>query len=104
MYDIDKQIYLIVSYLILAECDRRDDAVRIRNYFEITIPNYPNDTFKKHFRLSRSAVEKLARTLSVSDNMQKNNRGGRRMVPIEKQVLIFLWYSGNHGTIRCRIR
>lgn len=38
---------------------RREPAVRIKNYFEETIPRYPDVTFQEHFRMTRSTFEVL---------------------------------------------
>ena len=94
----------IEEVLVMLSMLTRNDAVRIPEYYEKVIPRYPDDTFKRHFRLTRSCVEKLTRLISGDNVFKKKNAGGREMVPVEKQILIFLWYSGNHGTIRSGIK
>ena len=90
----------IEEVLVMLAMLTRNDAVRIPNYYEKVIPRYPDDTFKRHFRLTRYCVEKLLCFISDDDVFKKKQAGGREMIAVEKQLLIFLWYSGNHGTIR----
>ena len=56
---------------------------------------------RSHFRLSRSAFEKLLQLLEPSAELfTKNNNGGKDPVPIAKQLLVFLWYNSNSETLR----
>ena len=87
--------------LLLSKSLERSEGVRIPNYFEGVIPRYSYDDFKIHFRLSRSACEKLLRLVGGNEVFMKKNKGGRPMIDIEKQLLIFLWFSGNRMAIRC---
>ena len=69
------------------------------------IPKYNDWEFKSHFRLGRESLELLCQKLSTSELKTKKNNGGRPLIPLGKQVVIFLWYCSTkepHRTVADR--
>ena len=87
---------IILSYL----GTKRNDAVRIKDYYESVVPSYPSKTFKTHFRMSKTSVVKLAARLSQSEFFIKKNTGGKQMVAISKQICIHIWYFATAEPLR----
>ena len=81
-----------ISYILLGELNRREEGVRQIDYVEKIIPRYPDKQFKRHFRFHKESVEILCQEIAPCSVMQQNNPGGRPMISIFKQVLMFLWY------------
>ena len=44
-------------------------------------------------------MEKLINEFSDSDVFMKKNTGGRPMIPVDKQVAIFIWFIATNETI-----
>lgn len=97
--DDDEIIHLIPSILENL-INARETGARIPDYVEnVIIPLYSDKDFKRHFRLSRSSMEELYQRIGASEQFQKRNEGGREMVPIEKQLLIFMWFAATKECI-----
>ena len=77
---------VVIQKIIKEELTERIKAVRIKNYFEEVVPNYRESTFRIHFRMTRSGVEKLSNILHQSAHLRKQNQGGKPMVDITKQM------------------
>lgn len=71
---------------------RRDSVPRIRRYAESVVPRYSLSDFKSHFRLERSSFELVCGVIGRHFKRHK----GSIPVPVEKQLLIFLWFMGNY--------
>jgi hypothetical protein len=97
---------LIVRFavdLLFDDDDSGDDSPtiitnKIWNYAEEIVPTYSDRQFQKHFRLKPATFENvLAKLYSVSN---ENVTGGNPEVPLEKQLMISLWYLANLESFR----
>ena len=65
------------------------------------IPRYSLDTFKTFFRMSTTTFDNLLRILSTLPEFQHPDLiPGRPHVPLEKDLLMHLWYMGSLETVR----
>lgn len=77
--------------LLIAASLRSNGHVLVRNYYEITIPNYSIEDFRSHFRMSRHTVTVIVNLLSVHDDTpQVSTNGGKEPVELRKQILLTL--------------
>ena len=65
----------------------------MRNYAEEVVPLYTLDDFKRFFRMSRNTFEVICQQFGTFADFV-TSPGGRPPVPIEKQLLMFLWHVG----------
>lgn len=71
-------------------CHRRN-IPRTEGFVEGVVLSYQLDDFKRHFRVRRGTAEVLVRSLSTCEEMHRaHESGGRRLFPVEKQLLICL--------------
>ena len=77
-----------------------EDKTRIQGYFEDVIPSYSDSMFKCHFRLRRESLEEFCKIISPSLLLHQHQLGGRPMVPLGKQMCIFLWYCSSKEPLR----
>jgi len=78
----------------------RNDVERTRNFYEITVPGYRPDTFKRFFRMSRHSFEVLYQHLASCRELHpRNYPGGRQELPLEKALLMILRYLASQETI-----
>ena len=68
----------------------RNDVERTRNFYEITVPGYQHDTFKRFFRMSRNSFEVLYQHLASCRELPRNYPGGRQELLLEKALLMIL--------------
>lgn len=78
----------------------RRDLNRTQDFFEIVVPRYSPDVFSSHFRMTRTTFAELCRVISRTGRINTNNSFGRQPIPLEKQVLGFLWFVANSEVIR----
>ena len=95
----EEEIFSLVS-TILNQLGNREEGVRQLDYAEDVIPRYPNRQFKRHFRMRHESFEKLCSSISGASAFQQKQNGGRPMITLEKQVLVFLWYAANKESLR----
>ena len=75
----------------------------IRNsffFFEVVVPCYSLDEFSGHFRMTRNTFESLSQELATTGSIPHGNRFGRKAIPLQKQVLIFVWFISNLEAMR----
>ncbi|XP_021377926.1 uncharacterized protein LOC110466011 [Mizuhopecten yessoensis] len=77
----------------------REERVRIQSYTEQIVPHYLLDDFKRFFRVSRSTFEILYENISAYGDLAPGWTGGREPIPIDKQLLMMLWYVSSHETL-----
>ena len=97
----DEDDFIVVIASAVGQLSQGISGVRITSYYyEETVPRYSDCTFRRafrsHFRLSRSAFEKLLQFFEPSAEFTKtkNNNGGKDPVPIASS------YSCFSGTTR----
>ena len=105
----DMDLYLITNeydeglfehVLCMARCTRENMA-KICGYYERVVPQYSSITFRRHFRLTKHAVEKICTLVGQSDHLKfRMDNGGRIPISIPKQLLVTLWYLGNQECLR----
>ena len=70
--------------------------MKLDGYFEREISLYNDEDFRRHFRLCRETVEVLVQPVGNCPEVPSVQQGpGRPPTPVEKQVLISLWYLGH---------
>ena len=74
----------MITEIMTTLVQRRNKVPRMLNYVETIIPNYTNEEFRKRFRMNRESFNSLLQDLMP----YKENS----IMPIEKQVLIFIKY------------
>lgn len=89
----------IVLFAAVATFMRRD-LNRNQGFFEVSIPTYSIDEFRSHFRMTRSTVEALCREVQTTGRVPQRQSFGRPPIPLDKQVLAFLWFVANSEVIR----
>ena len=102
--DSDADLSDIVLPLLTNLNGERTHHTRIPEYFETCVPRYSDGMFKTHFRIGREGVEELCQLLHEHPLLNQNNRGGRQMVDLGKQICIFLWFSASKELYRRQIR
>lgn len=90
----------VVEELVESDEHNMEVLEKVENYYEITVPNFNDNQFKQHFRLSRETFEYLLLQLSSINNLNEVSASGRPKMPLEKKLLICTWYLGNCESIR----
>lgn len=101
---MDKLIVLREAFnLIFDDSDSEEDLfksdrsiVKNKNYAELVVPNFSDQTFKSHFRITPTVFE-CCDIHEIFDNIYEP---GRISVMIEKKLMITLWYLGNQECMR----
>lgn len=62
------------------------------------VPNYLDPVFKRFFRMYRYVFELLIDYLREVPEM-KTTTGGLEPIPLEKQLMVTLWYLGSLETL-----
>jgi hypothetical protein len=73
-----------------------EDRVRPKNenYFEETIPQYNEQEFMEHFRVSRQVANSIAERFEMSDYFKPQSGCYGKLSPLQ-QTQIFLWFAGH---------
>ena len=95
LYD-DSEIVIFVTVSTFT----RQNLNRTEGFFEVIVPTYAPDTFSSHFRMSRGTFTDLCCVIARTGRISLNNGFGRQPIPLEKQVLAFLWFVANPEVIR----
>ena len=70
--------------------------MELDGYFERVVSLYNDEDFRRHFRLGRETAEVLVQLVGNCPEVPSVLQGpGRPHIPVEKQVLISLWYLGH---------
>ena len=78
----------------------RRDLIRNVFFFEVVVPCYSLDEFRGHFRMTRNTFESLSQELAATGSIPHGNRFGRKAIPLQKQVLIVVWFISNLEAMR----
>lgn len=93
--------YAMENMFADSDDDERDKEVRltkIENYVEVTIANYTGRQFFIHFRMTPATFEILLSRIAVVDPIPF--RSGNQETPLEKQLLLTIWYMANMESFR----
>ncbi|XP_064469796.1 putative nuclease HARBI1 [Ornithodoros turicata] len=105
----DEHMFVEVAALVLPDAfdEGEDDdegrksrtIPKVTHYAEETVQAMREDTFKSHFRLHRSTVEKMA-TLLAPALESATIHPGRPTIPAMKQLLVVIWSLANLESFR----
>lgn len=59
-----------------------------------------DQTFKAHMRLSKQKFDYFCSKLREQALHENHPKGGPERIPLEKKVLLFLWYLANQNSFR----
>lgn len=90
----DAENELFVSAALLA----KEHHIRIDNYVEEWIAKYIEEDFFSLFRMTRQTFFTLLNEID-SEDFHKRYQGGGELVPIDKQLLMTLWWLGKGETL-----
>ncbi|XP_014272557.1 putative nuclease HARBI1 [Halyomorpha halys] len=65
------------------------------HFLDKLVPTYDEETFFRHFRVSREVAERVADKFRKSSLFKKDKHGYYGKISAFNQVLIFLWFAGN---------
>ena len=71
--------------------ESRQTNAKIENY-ELVVSRYNAGQFKIMFRMCRTSFEKLLSIVREEDVFVQKQSGGKQMVPVEKQLMLYLWF------------
>ena len=78
----------------------RRDRYRSKGFCENTVPLYSMYEFSSHFRMSRASMEVLCREIGATGRVPQGNTFGTASIPLQQQVLAFVWFISNSEVIR----
>ncbi|XP_071636127.1 putative nuclease HARBI1 isoform X3 [Temnothorax longispinosus] len=87
------------EFLQLAILRERNKIPKLKNF--VTVREYSNNEFQRHFRLTKDTAYKLIEKYEQSSCPPLNNHGGIERKSPEEDVLVFLWFAGNKESLRC---
>lgn len=94
--DDEDDLGLIILALLASK--ERNNRNSIKNYFEVTIPNYSDEEFFKFFRMTRRTYSLLL--LECKQHVVDQQASSKYpLIPFEKQLLITLWYLAKGATL-----
>ena len=77
--------------VIAASIFMRRDLNRNYEFCHVMVPTYSIDEFKSHFQMTRGALDILCREVVATGITPQGNRFGRPPIPVQCQVLAFVW-------------
>ena len=86
-------------YLLPLAMNRREDAKRCSSYVELVVPNCNFNEFRQHFRLTKGTFEAISCYMGGLEAHKVTFASDRPPIPLEKKLLISLWYLGNQESI-----
>ncbi|XP_018392976.1 PREDICTED: uncharacterized protein LOC108772029 [Cyphomyrmex costatus] len=93
---------LEILYAVLMVGETRGETVwseKISDYVEHVIPGYSRHVFKEHFRMFPETFEEVLRIISPGLRAI-NTEGGRNPIPMEKQLLVAIWFIATPDSYR----
>ncbi|KAJ8932762.1 hypothetical protein NQ314_014463 [Rhamnusium bicolor] len=96
--------YFVIDMLL--DDDEDDEETRlilqkVWGFAEETVPNFSDRQFHSHFRMTPTTFEDILRKMhAVAEINVQAHAGGNPETPIEKQLLIALWYMSNIESFR----
>ena len=86
--DDEEEICVIAAISIFI----RRDLNRTAGFCDVIAPTYSRDEFKSHFRVTRGTLDILCREVAAAGIIPQGNRFGRPPIPVQCQVLAFVWF------------
>lgn len=77
----------------------RRDHHRSEGFCENIIPMYSMDEFSSNFRMSKASAEVLCQEIGATGRVPQGNAFGRAPIPLQQQVLAFVWFISNSEVI-----
>ncbi len=76
-----------------ASCTYKRKPARIQQYVEFVVPNYLDNEFRQHFRLTRGAFDYVLEAIRphIKEECQ---------ISMEKQLMAIVWLLANQETYR----
>ena len=87
----EEEIYVIAATSIFM----RRDLNRNYGFCNVMVPTYSIDESKSHCRMSRGTLDILCREVAATGIIPQGNRFGRPPIPLQCQVLAFVWFMSN---------
>lgn len=72
----------------------------IKVFNENILPAYTVDQFESQFSMTRGTFELLCREVQATGRVPQQHAFGRPPIPLDKQVLAFVWFIANFEVIR----
>ncbi|CAH1990700.1 unnamed protein product [Acanthoscelides obtectus] len=72
----------------------QDSKVKNEDYLETTVPQYSDETFFEHFRVSRNVVNEISGMFQNSEYYRSKSGPYGKLLSGD-QVLVYLWYVGH---------
>ena len=94
--DDEEEICVIAATSIFM----RRDLNRNFGFLEVIVPTYSIDEFKSHFRMTRGTLDILCREVAATGIIPQGNRFGRPPIPVQCQVLAYVWFMSNSEVMR----
>ena len=69
-------------------------------FCDVIVATCSIDKFKSHFRMTRGTLEILCRKVAATGIIPQGNRFGRPPIPVQCQVLAFVWFMSNSEVMR----
>ncbi|XP_071054143.1 putative nuclease HARBI1 [Onthophagus taurus] len=102
----DSEIFLLSSSSSSSSSDEERISVCLNeilysrtkneNYFETIVPQYTDQQYLEHFRISKHLSAKLSTEFEASHYYSKSDTGFDR-IPAQKCIAIFCWYAGHEA-------
>ena len=87
--DDEEDIFVIAATSIFM----RRDLNRNYGFCDVIVPTYSID--ESHFRMTRGTLDILCREVAAKGIILQGNRFGRSPIPVQCQVLAFVWFMSN---------
>ena len=82
---------LVVRGVTQIVSESQQTNAKIENY-ELVVSRYNAGQFKVMFRMCRTSFEKLLSIVRDENLFVQKQSGGKQMVPVEKQLVLYLWF------------
>ena len=94
--DDEEEICVIAATSIFM----RRDLNRNYRICDVIVPIYSIDEFKSHFRMTRGTLDVLCREVAATGIILQGNCFGRPPIPVQCQVLEFVWFLKSRDSSR----
>ena len=95
--DDEEEICVIAATSIFM----RRDLNRNSGFYDVIVPTYSIDEFRSQFRITKGTLDILCREMAATGIIPRGNCFGRPPIPVQCQVLAFVWLMFNSEVMRC---